>query len=152
MTRAMKTIGQTVAAAAMVMAILFGGMVTAEVGAQPVKDVRDVKVKVRSLSNDCADFGGTATSRPSAMDDDKMIVSCSGGSLGGMTCVYTPKTSDCGTTRTDPGQSAGVPGETGIADVAAMSSADAGHDDGDRDRDAKKRHGKGKHGNKGRKG
>jgi len=145
MTNVMRKLGRIVAASAMAAAILFGGMLTMEVGAQPVRDVRDVKVKARSLSNDCVTLGGTASSRPSAMDSDKMITSCSGGTLGGLTCVYTSKTSDCTTTRTDPGQPTAVPGGSGITDVAAMSAAGADQGDPDRDHDTNKKS-RGKHG------
>src|SRR5215213_10151319 len=86
---------------AVVAALFMGAMPAAPTAAQPVSDVREVKIKVRDFKATCKEFGGTATSRPSALDADKSITNCKGGTFDGQTCIYTPTTSDCFTDRTD---------------------------------------------------
>ena len=80
-----------------------------------------------------------------------MIVNCNGGSLGETTCIYTPKTSECMGTRTDPDQPGGVPKVDGATDVARAASvqADSSQDEND-DRARTGKHDRnGKHGNHG---
>lgn len=95
---------------AFVAALLLGGMPAAPTAAQPVSDVRDVKIKVRDFKADCKNTGGTATSL--LMDDDTSIVRCTGGTFDRTACVYTSTTSDCLVDRKDPRQ----PGTVSQAD------------------------------------
>ena len=153
MSTRMRGLGQILTVVAFVAALLLGAMPAAPTAAQPVSDVRDVKVKVRDLKLDCQSMDGSATSRPSAMDDDKYIVSCTGGGLDGLTCVYTPTTSDCSVDKQDPTQPGDVPQAdddlglapvvTGAANGAAAAATQAAP--------AKEKHGK-KHGKHGKKG
>mgnify|MGYP006883670516 CR=1 FL=1 len=94
-------------------------------GAQPNNDARDVGVKVKDFKFDCESFGGTATTRPSATDDDKTIANCSGGELDGRYCVITPTTLDCGFTR-DDNESDGPnvnPNQSDVTDLAPTDTS-----------------------------
>jgi hypothetical protein len=106
-----------------------GAMPAAPIAAQPVSDVRDVKVKVRDLKLDRKTFEGTASSRPSATDDDKYIVTCTGGGLDGLTCVYTSTTSECWVERKDARPPGAVPqADDGLGVAKARGAqADAAH-------------------------
>jgi len=149
MTSMMRRLGPFLTAVAFVATLLLGAMPAAPTAAQPVSDVREVKVKVRDLKLDCKTFEGTATSRPSAMDDDKYIVNCTGGGLDGLTCVYTSTTSDCWVDRKGPrqpgtvsqvGDNLGVAIGTGVraaaADAAQAAPAKGKH--GNHDKTGKK--------------
>ena len=121
-----RTLGQALAAAAVAVALLLGGIHVQGADAAPVKDERTLPAKIKAFRQDCETFGGTATDRPSAMDADKAIVNCKGGDLGGNGCVYTSTTSDCGPTREQP--DAGVPGSVDGADIGPSDTQVLGVD------------------------
>ena len=133
MTNMTRGLGQILVVASFVVALLLSALPAAPTAAQPVSDVRDVKVKVRDLKLNCTELDGSATSRPSAMDDDKYIVRCTGGALDGLTCVYTPTTSDCSVEKRNPMQPGvvsqvddpGLASVTGAADGAASAATQA---------------------------
>lgn len=120
--------GQMLTVVACVDAFLIGAMPATPIAAQPVSDVRDVKVKVRNFKAECKATGGTATSRPSALDADKYITNCKGGTFDGQACIYTPTTSDCFTDRTDskqPGTVSQVDDNLGVTRATGVRSARA---------------------------
>ena len=151
MTNITRGPGQILAVATFVVALVLGAAQASPTAAQPVSDVRDVKIKVRDLKLDCVSMEGSATSRPSAMDDDKYIVSCTGGGLDGLTCVYTPTTSDCFVEKRNPTQPGDVPqvdDDLGLASVTG--AADGAAADATQAAPAREKHSKhGKHGKKG---
>jgi hypothetical protein len=104
--------------------LVLGSLPVFPAGAQPINDARDAKVKVKEFTFDCETFGGTATTRPSGMDDDKTIGTCKGGEFDGYYCVYTPTTRDRGFSRDadDPGVN---PGQSDISNLAPTDTPDA---------------------------
>lgn len=109
-------LGRSVMVMALAMLVL-GSLPAAPAGAQPINDSNDVETKVKDFKFDCESFGGEASTRPSASDDDKTIANCKGGGLDGMYCVITPSTRDCGFTRDDADANVN-PGQSDITDLA----------------------------------
>jgi len=85
------------------------------------------------------------------MDDDKYIVSCEGGGLADLTCIYTPTTSDCFVDKTDSSQPGEIPQ---AADALGLAPVTATGDDSAQgttvDSPSKGTHDK--HGKRGKKG
>jgi len=114
-------LGHSVLVMALAMLVL-GSLPVPSVGAQLINDSRDIEVKVKDFKSDCEAFGGEATTRPSAMDDDKTIANCKGGVLDGMYCVYTSSTKDCGFTRDGVDDATGNPGQIDVTDLAPVDT------------------------------
>jgi hypothetical protein len=110
-------LGQSVVVMALAMLVL-GSLPAPSAGAQPINDARDVEVKVKDFKFDCATFGGEATTRPSASDDDKTIANCKGGEFDGYSCIDTPTTRECQLTREDTEGPTLNPGQSDITDLA----------------------------------
>lgn len=124
MSSTLSRLGRSVMVMALAMLVL-GSLHAPSAGAQPINDSRDVEVKVKDFKFDCESFGGEATTRPSASDDDKTIANCKGGVLDGMYCVYTPSTRDCGFTRDEADEPNVNPGQSDITDLAPTDTPPA---------------------------
>jgi hypothetical protein len=94
-------------------------------GAQPINDEKTVDAKVKDFKHSCETMGGTAKSRPSAMDVDKTISNCSGGELDGWYCVFTPTTRDCDTARDEADDPNVNPGQSDATDLTPTDTPDS---------------------------
>lgn len=116
MSSTVSRIGRPVIVMALALLVL-GSLPAPSAGAQPINDSTSVEDKIKDFKYDCKTLGGKATTRPSAMDDDKTIANCKGGGLDGYYCVYTPTTRDCGIIR-DEADTDVNPGQSNITDLA----------------------------------
>jgi hypothetical protein len=125
MTGTVRGIAKRLAVAAAVAALLLGVGQPPAVDAAKVRDARPVNVKVRSFSSDCGTMGGTATVKNSPFGGVKHVT-CTGGGLGGTTCTYTSRTSNCHPAREAPDQPAGEPGQIEAPDLDRAQGSEAG--------------------------
>ena len=121
MSSTVSRIGRSVIVMVLAMLVL-GSLQATPAGAQPLNDARDVETKIKDFKLDCETFGGTVTTRPSAMDDDKTIANCKGGgAFDGKYCVFTPTTSDCGYTRDESDTNVNS-GQSDVTDLAPIDT------------------------------